>query len=102
MPEFSAYSASKHAMIGLTRTAAKEYAGNGIRVNAVCPSTTATPMVDRFTKQWPELQAKQNASFPVERIGRAGEIATTVAFLLSADCPMMTGTCLTIDGARSA
>ena len=73
MAEFAAYSASKHAIIGLTRTAAKEYAGRGIRVNALCPSTTDTPMVQRFATQWPEWQAKQNASFPVGRIGRAEE-----------------------------
>lgn len=60
MPEFSCYSASKFAILGLTRTAAREYASAGIRVNAVCPSTTDTPMVARFTERWPEWQAKQN------------------------------------------
>ncbi|KAL3910194.1 MAG: hypothetical protein SGPRY_009148, partial [Prymnesium sp.] len=73
MPEFSAYSASKHAILGLTRSAAKEYASQGVRVNALCPSTTDTPMVQRFAERWPEWQAKQNASFPVGRIGRAEE-----------------------------
>jgi NAD(P)-dependent dehydrogenase (short-subunit alcohol dehydrogenase family) len=48
MPEFAAYSASKHAIIGLTKTAALEYAAKCIRVNALCPSTTQTPMVKRF------------------------------------------------------
>jgi len=102
MAEFAAYSASKHAIIGLTRTAAKEYAGRGIRVNALCPSTTDTPMVQRFASQWPEWQAKQNASFPVGRIGRAEEVADTVVFLFSAACPMMSGTALTIDGALTS
>ena len=74
----------------------------GVQVNAVCPSTTDTPMVDRFSAKWPDWQAKQNASFPVGRIARAEEIAATVVFLLSTDCPMMTGTCLTVDGAASA
>jgi NAD(P)-dependent dehydrogenase (short-subunit alcohol dehydrogenase family) len=60
MPEFSCYSASKFAILGLTRSAAREYASAGIRVNAVCPSTTDTPMVARFTERWPEWQAKQN------------------------------------------
>lgn len=102
MPEFACYSASKHAINGLTRSAAREYAARGIRVNALCPSTTDTPMVARFTDQWPEWQAKQNASFPVGRIGTAEEVARTAAFLFSAECPMMTGHCLTIDGALSA
>ena len=102
MPEFSCYSASKFAIVGLTRTAAKEYAPQGIRVNAIAPSTTDTPMVARFTERWPEWQAKQNASFPVGRIGRTDEVAATCAFLLSAECPMLTGAVLTIDGALSA
>ena len=127
MPEFAAYSASKHAILGLTRTAAKEYATKGIRVNALCPSTTDTPMVQRFAEQWPEWQAKQNASFPVGRIGRAEEgepptilcvfcvrpvvshssrvalaVAEMVVFLFSAACPMMSGACLTIDGALTS
>lgn len=102
MPEFCCYSASKHAIQGLTKSAAREYAADGIRVCAVCPSTTATPMVDRFTAQWPEWQARQNASFPVGRVGRAEEVAAACAFLLSAECPMMTGTSITIDGGLSA
>ena len=102
MPEFSCYSASKFAIIGLTKSAAKEYAGKGIRINALCPSTTATPMVERFTAQWPEWQAKQNASFPVGRVGEAEEVAAAAAWLFSAECRMLTGTCLTIDGAASS
>jgi NAD(P)-dependent dehydrogenase (short-subunit alcohol dehydrogenase family) len=96
------YSASKWAILGLTKSAAREYASAGIRVNAICPSTTATPMVERFTEQWPEWKAKLNASFPVGRIGRADEVAAAAAFLFSAECPMMTGTSLTIDGGLSA
>ena len=102
MPEFACYSASKHAINGLTRSASKEYAARGIRVNALCPSTTATPMVERFAAAWPEWQAKQNASFPVGRIGSPEEVARVAAFLFGSDCPMMTGACLTIDGGLSA
>jgi len=102
MPEFAAYSASKHAIIGLTRSAAKEYAAKGVRINAICPSTTDTPMVARFSERWPDWQAKQNSSFPVGRIGAPEEVAATASFLLSAECPMMTGSALTIDGALSS
>ena len=49
-------------------------------------------MVERFAKQWPEWQEKQNASFPVGRIGRPSELASLIGFLFSAQCPMMTGT----------
>lgn len=102
MPEFSSYSASKFALLGLTRTAAKEYAAKGVRVCAVCPSTTATPMVTRFTERWPEWQARQNASFPVGRIAQPEEVASAIAFLMSAECVHMTGCSLTIDGGLGA
>jgi NAD(P)-dependent dehydrogenase (short-subunit alcohol dehydrogenase family) len=55
MPEFAPYSASKHALIGLAKSCALEYAGK-LRVNCICPATTDTPMVERFSKQWPEWQ----------------------------------------------
>lgn len=102
MPEFAPYCASKHAVIGLTRSAAKEYACDGIRINCVCPSTTATPMVERFSRNWPDWQAKQNASFPTGRVGTAEEVAAAVLWLSSPACPMACGTCLTIDGALTA
>merc|ERR1712039_591596 len=102
MPEFSPYCASKHAVIGLTRAAAKEYAPKGIRINCICPSTTATPMVERFSTNWPDWQAKQNASFPTGRVATCDEVAAAVLWLSSTACPMACGTCLTIDGALSA
>lgn len=102
MPEFSSYCASKHGIVALTKCAAREYASDGIRVNAICPSTVSTPMVERFEKQWPEWQRKQNNSFPVGRVGNVEEIANAVAWLCSSSCPFMTGTTLTIDGAASS
>jgi NAD(P)-dependent dehydrogenase (short-subunit alcohol dehydrogenase family) len=57
MPEFAAYSCSKHALVGLMRSAAAEYAGR-IRVNCINPATTDTPMVARFAQQWPEWQVR--------------------------------------------
>ena len=59
-------------------------------------------MVERFAARWPEYQAEKNASFPVGRIGRSDEVAAMAAFLLSAECTMMTGNCIPIDGAQSA
>ena len=102
MPEFSCYSASKHGIQGLTKSAAREYASDGIRVLSICPSTTDTPMVARFADRWPDWQAKQNASFPVGRIGRAEEVAAMCGFLFGDGCPMATGTSITIDGAHSS
>jgi NAD(P)-dependent dehydrogenase (short-subunit alcohol dehydrogenase family) len=98
MPEFSAYCASKHAIIGLTKSAALEYAAHNIRINALCPSTTDTPMVERFQSQWPEWQAAQNDSIPVGRIGTPEEMANAVVWMLSDQCTFMTGHCLCVDG----
>ncbi|CAK0834059.1 unnamed protein product [Prorocentrum cordatum] len=102
MAEFSPYCASKHAVIGLTRCAAREYAPFGIRVNCVCPSTTDTPMVQRFSQSWPDWQDRQNSSFPAGRIGTPEEVAEAVLWLSSPRCPMVCGSCLTIDGALTA
>ncbi len=82
----------------MTKCAAKEYAAQAVRVVAVCPSTTDTPMVQRFSERWPEGQQKQNASFPLGRIGTAAEVAEAVAWLSSGACPFITGSALTIDG----
>jgi len=78
-------------LAALTRTAAREYAGVGIRVNSVSPSTTDTPMVRRFAEKWPEWQERQNASFPVTRSGRPHEVAEAVAFLCSDSAPFIVG-----------
>ena len=102
MPEFASYSASKFAILGLTRSAAREYAADGIRCHAVRPSTTDTPMVARFAERWPEWQKAQNASFPAGRIGRPEEVAALAAFLFSDECPHMTGAALTVDGGLGA
>ena len=99
MPEFAAYCASKHAVLGLTRAVAGEVASRGITVNAVLPSTTDTPMVRRFARQWPAWQAQQNASFAIGRVCRPEEIAAAVVFLLSGECRAIAGSTLVVDGA---
>lgn len=98
MAEFGAYCASKWDVIGLTKTAAKEYAKQSIRVNVVCPATT-TPMVQRFTQEWPEWQALTNAWYPVGRICSAEEVANVAVYWLSSDsCLFMRGETMTISG----
>ena len=73
-PEFSSYAASKSAVIGFTKTAAMEYIGRGIRINAIAPATIATPMVQRFSDRWPQWQAETNASYGIGRIGTVEEV----------------------------
>jgi len=76
-----AYTASKHGVAGLTKTAALEYAEQGIRVNAVCPGVIDTEMVERFTGGQPEAEAAMIATEPVGRLGRPAEIADAVVWL---------------------
>lgn len=91
MAGFSAYCASKWAILGMTKTAAAEYAPKHIRINAVCPATTDTPMVQRFTDRWPEWQAETNKGFPVGRICQPKEVAEAIWFLSAGGCPFMVG-----------
>ncbi|HSM93586.1 MAG TPA: SDR family oxidoreductase [Anaeromyxobacteraceae bacterium] len=93
-----AYNASKGGVIQLTRTAALEYAKQGIRVNAVCPGVIKTPMVDRFTGGKPEAEAAFTAGEPVGRMGRPEEIATAVVWLCTDDASFVTGIPMPVDG----
>jgi len=94
----SAYVASKHGIIGLTKTAALEYAKFNIRVNAVCPGVIHTPMVDRFT-QGSETAIKQlEAGTPIGRLGQPEEIAAAALWLSSPQASFVTGHALVADG----
>ncbi|HEY0606427.1 MAG TPA: SDR family oxidoreductase [Herpetosiphonaceae bacterium] len=97
-PGHSAYAASKHAVIGLTKTAALEYARRGIRVNAICPGYTRTPMVERVFEQAPEMQAKVTQAMPIGRIGTPEEIAGAIVYMCSDSAAFMTGHALVLDG----
>lgn len=90
-----AYVASKHGVIGLTETAALEFAKKNIRVNAVCPGAIHTPMLDRFTEGHEEQMASQD---PMGRIGRPEEIAESVLWLCSDKASYVTGQSLAVDG----
>ena len=97
-PNASPYSASKHGVLGLTRTAAIEYAQRGIRINAVCPGAIDTPMMDETFARFPGFREMLVGFVPMGRMGSAGEVASAIAWLSSDGASFMTGEALTIEG----
>ncbi|MDE1991347.1 MAG: glucose 1-dehydrogenase [Rhizobiaceae bacterium] len=97
----SIYVASKHAVEGLTKSAALEVAGLGIRVNAVAPGPTETGMLNRFTGT-EENKTALLSGVPLGRIGQPEEIAAAIAFLASARSSFVTGQIVTVDGGKTA
>ena len=93
-----AYTATKHGVAGLTRTAALEYAQQGIRVNAVCPGVIHTPMVDRIVGGDAEVEAQFTALEPVGRMGSPAEVAQAVVWLCSDAASFVTGVTMPVDG----
>jgi NAD(P)-dependent dehydrogenase (short-subunit alcohol dehydrogenase family) len=99
-PTVPAYTAAKHGVVGLTRVAAREYAGQGIRVNAICPGTVDTPMFQRSMP--PQAVASLLANTPVGRLAEASEIAD-IALWLCDDAPgFLTGQAIAVDGGVGA
>lgn len=94
----SAYNASKHGVVGLTQTAALEYAKAGIRVNAVCPGYIRTPLIEEALRIRPEMEEQIVSRHPVGRMGRPEEIAAAVVWLCSDAASFVTGHTLTVDG----
>ena len=94
----SAYTASKHGIVGLTKSAALEYAQAGVRINAVCPGVINTPMVERHIQRHPELKAKLEASEPIGRLGTPEEVAEVVVWLCSDAASFVTGHPMVVDG----
>lgn len=97
-----AYAASKHGIMGLTKTAALDYIQQGIRINAICPGTIHTPAVDAVIENDPEnapqLIAGLEAGQPIGRLGRPEEIAAAVLWLSSPDASFVVGQGMTVDG----
>lgn len=97
-PGQAAYIASKHGIIGLTRTAALDYAQKGIRINAVCPGVIQTPMVERLLGGNKDIEAELIRSIPAGRLGTGDEIASAVLWLCSPGASFVIGHALTVDG----
>jgi 3alpha(or 20beta)-hydroxysteroid dehydrogenase len=110
LPFMSAYVASKHAVLGMTRSAAVELAGSGVRVNAICPGPVGTRMMGSLEEQRAELAGSSveeaRAGFadpiPMGRYARPEEVAETVVFLSSDAASFITGAAIAIDGGRTA
>ncbi len=101
-PTLGGYAASKHGVMGLTRTAAIEYAKRGIRVNAVCPSYTNTDMVQRMLERNPGLREALVNSSPMKRLGEPEEVGLAVAWLCSDESSFVNGQGLALDGGLTA
>jgi NAD(P)-dependent dehydrogenase (short-subunit alcohol dehydrogenase family) len=93
-----AYVASKHGVVGLTRAAALEYASQGIRINAICPGSTRTPMLEGFMGGDPQIERMMTRGVPLGRLGRPEEIAEAVVWLCSDAASFVVGHALAVDG----
>jgi NAD(P)-dependent dehydrogenase (short-subunit alcohol dehydrogenase family) len=102
LPTRAAYHASKHGVIGLTRSAALEYAPRGIRINAICPGTIDTPMVAEMLQKQADAMKEIMRDQPIGRLGRSDEIAAAVLWLCSPGSSFVVGHALAVDGGYTA
>lgn len=93
-----AYSAAKHGVIGLTKSAAVQYAGQGIRINAICPGWVDTPPIQNWIANQPEMKGHILRQEPIGRMGRPEEIASAVLWLCSPGAGFMAGAAIPVDG----
>ncbi|MCM3359866.1 MULTISPECIES: SDR family NAD(P)-dependent oxidoreductase [unclassified Psychrobacillus] len=96
------YSATKHGIVGITKSIAAEYANQGIQINAVAPGSTETPMVKQYREANPELFKTVSAGIPQRRLGQPEEVAELVAFLLMSEAKYINGAVVPIDGGFTA
>ena len=95
------YSASKFAVIGMTKSTALEYVGNNIRINAVCPGYTESSLLDKMLNSKPEMDERLKSMIPMKRYGKAEEVAEAVVWLASDTTKFITGQTITLDGGLS-
>ena len=98
IPGAASYNASKHGVVGLTKTVTLEYAAHTIRVNAVCPGFIETPMLHRVTDASVKIRDQLIAAIPMKRVAQPSEIGDTVAWLMSEKSTYVTGVALPVDG----
>ena len=102
MPMGAPYSAAKHAVIGLTKTAALEYVKQGIRINAICPVYTHSTMVDELIQTVPMMEERMRRAIPMGRFGQPEEIAQAILWLCADENSFFTGQALLLDGGMMA
>lgn len=100
-PNNLSYSASKFAVVGMTKSAAMEYASKNIRINAVCPGYTESALLDKLLSARPDMDDILKKTIPMKRYGQADEIAEAVAWLASDSTKFITGQTITLDGGTS-
>jgi NAD(P)-dependent dehydrogenase (short-subunit alcohol dehydrogenase family) len=98
LPMSTAYTATKHAVLGLTRTASEDYAKDGLRINAICPGYTETPLTTNSQLVLKTMMEKVSTAVPMQRMGKAEEIADGVVYLSGGRSSFVTGTALIVDG----
>jgi NAD(P)-dependent dehydrogenase (short-subunit alcohol dehydrogenase family) len=101
-PKLSIYAASKHAVVGLTKSAAAEYGKSGIRINAVCPGVIRTPMLTRAIEREAAREELLTKLHPIGRLGEVDEVANAVLWLCSGEASFVTGHQLAVDGGMTA